>query len=333
MSHDAEPLLPAPAQEYLIVPLFSPPTLSENPAVVYLAGLSEGSRRTMREALNRIASLLSEGRCDLFSLPWVQLRFPHTSALKSQLETKYRPATINKTLSALRGTLKTAWKLGQISAEEYQKAVDVGSARGEFLPAGRSLSGGEILALMQVCQQESSPLGVRDAALIGLLYGAGLRRAELVGLTLEDYDRTAGTLKVLGKRNRQRLVPVVGGAKEAITDWLRVRGEEPGALFYAARRGGRFWQEPMTTQAVYNMLKHRASQAQVTSFSPHDFRRTFVGDLLDRGADIATVQKLAGHSNVTTTARYDRRGEVVKRKAAEMLHVPYHSKHKHKTEP
>ncbi len=329
MGSDFEALVPLYSGEFLSLP--SPlltPALSENPAVVYLAGLSEGSRRTMREALERIAEALSEGRCDLFSLPWVQLRFPHTAALKGQLATQYRPATVNKMLSALRGTLKTAWKLGLMSAEEYQKAVDVGSVLGETLPAGRSLSPGEIVALMHACQQEESPLGARDAALIGLLYGAGLRRAEVVSLKFGDYDRTAETLKVQGKRNRQRLVPVVGGAKSALEDWLLVRGLDEGALFYPARRGGRFWQDQMTTQAIYNMLKRRGEQAHLASFSPHDFRRTFVGDLLDRGADIVTVQKLAGHANVTTTARYDRRGEAVKRKAAEMLHVPYQPKRK-----
>lgn len=297
--------------------------IDSNPAVIYLSSLSTNSRRTMTNALNTIAYLLTSGHADALLLDWSRLRFQHTSAIRAALTEKYRPATVNKMLSALRGVLKTAWRLGQMSAEEYQRVTDVAGVSGETLPAGRSLSMGELVALMQACSQDDSPMGVRDSALIALLYGAGLRRAELVALTLEDYSAQERTLKVQGKRNKQRLVPIAGGAAEALTEWLKIRGNEAGGIFLPIRKGGHIGWGHLTTQAVYNILLHRAGQANVAHFTPHDCRRTFVGDLLDRGADIVTVQKLAGHANVSTTARYDRRGEVVKRKAVELLHVPY----------
>lgn len=79
----------------------------------------------------------------------------------------------------------------------------------------------------------------------------------------------------------------------------------------------------MTPQGIYYLLKSRAKRAGVKDFSPHDFRRTFVGDLLDAGVDIAIVAKMAGHASVNTTARYDRRPERAKQEAARLLEVPY----------
>ena len=82
----------------------------------------------------------------------------------------------------------------------------------------------------------------------------------------------------------------------------------------------------MFSQAIYNMLFKRSRKQAFTASSPHDMRRTFISHLLDAGADISTVSKMAGHANIQTTARYDRRPEEAKRKAAELLHVPYKAK-------
>ena len=178
---------------------------------------------------------------------------------------------------------------------------------------------GELLALLATCGQDK--LGIRDAAVISLLYGLGLRRAEVVILDLADYKEVENHLVVSGKGNKERLVPVTGGTAEALADWLTVRGRQSGSLFVGVgnrNQGGR-----LTTQAIYNMLRTRVKEAQITAVSPHDFRRTFVGELLDAGADIVTMQKLVGHADPATTARYDRRGERAKQKAVELLHVPY----------
>jgi site-specific recombinase XerD len=296
-----------------------------NPALIYLAGLnSEQSRRTMCQALDAIATLVSDGRADILTLPWAALRFQHTAAIRAALAERYAPTTVNKMLAALRGVLKAAWRLGQMSAEDYQRATAVEGVRGETLPAGRAITPGELSALMDICTNDQSAAGARDAAMIALLYSCGLRRAEVVALDLEDYDAGAGTLTIRGKGNKERLAHVVGGAADALADWLLIRGDEPGPLFWPVGKGKHLkHSERLTTQAVYYILQERARQAGVKEVSPHDFRRTFVGDLLDAGADIAVVQKLAGHANVTTTARYDRRPEEARRKAAELLHVPY----------
>ena len=293
--------------------------IDEHPVAVYLAGLSPSSRRTMRGALDTIARLgLGDEEVTAWDVPWHQLRFQHTQAIRSVLADRYAHTTANRMLSALRGTLKAAWKLGLMKGEEYQKAASVESVSGETVPAGRALSAGELDALLDTCEQK--PLGVRDAAIISLLYGCGLRRAELVTLNQDDYVKEDNELLVRGKGNKQRVVPV-GNAAPALADWLHVRGQEPGPLFWGLgnrNRGGR-----LTDQAIYNMLRKRAKRAGVADLSPHDFRRTFVGDLLDAGADIVTVQKMAGHADPATTSRYDRRGMRVRHKAASLLHVPY----------
>ncbi|HSH02043.1 MAG TPA: tyrosine-type recombinase/integrase [Anaerolineae bacterium] len=291
----------------------------QNAALVYLAGLAAGSRRTMHQSLTSIARIVTaDERATATNVPWHQLRFQHTQAIRAELQERYSHTTVNKMLSALRGVLKAAWKLGQMPPEAYQMAVSVENVKGTTVPSGRAISAGELSALLATCDNKAS--GIRDAAIIAVMYACGLRRGELVALELADYDVEEMVLRVRGKGNKERLVPVVSGAGAAVADWLAVRGDEAGALFWRLGRGagGR-----LSTQAIYKMLGGRAKKAGIKALSPHDLRRTFVSDLLDAGADIATVQRLAGHANVTTTARYDRRDERAKRQAVELLHVPY----------
>lgn len=300
------------------------PPIEQHPAAVYLASLGSGSRRTMRQALDAMAGLLTSGRCDAETLGWSALRYQHTQALRSALAERYSHATANKMLAALRGVLRESWRLGHIDAETYHRAADLKGIRGQTLPRGRALSAGEIRALFGACANDPSPAGQRDAAILALLYGAGLRRAEVVTLDLADYEAENGALTIRGAKGRKdRLAYATNGSALALEAWLAVRGGDPGPMFLPINKGGRLQHRRMTSQAVFNMLRKRAAQAQVPVFSPHDLRRTFISDLLDAGADISAVQHLAGHSSVNTTARYDRRGEAAKRRAAKLLAVPF----------
>jgi integrase/recombinase XerD len=304
-----------------------------NAAMVYLVSLTSAeSRRTMLRSLDQIASLLTSGEQDAVALNWGAVRVEHTAFVRTQLiEDGYAPATINVILSALRGVLRAAWHLRQMTSDDYRRARDVKNVTSVVLPAGRDLKQGEIHGLMAVCADDDSPAGVRDAAIIAVLYTCGLRRSELTALDLADVDLDSGRIEVKsGKGRKARTVYAANGALDALKDWIGVRGDDPGALYCPINKGGKIALgasgKGMTSQAIYNMLRKRAKQAGISDFSPHDFRRTFVGDLLDRGADIATVQQLAGHANVNTTSRYDRRGEETKRIAAQKLHVPYISR-------
>ena len=281
-------------------------------------------QRTQAQGLRVIAKMFN---ADLNNLNWSAIRYQHTATIRAQLAKQYSPATANKIMSALRQALKQAWLLGGMSAEDYRRAIELKPITGETIPAGRGITKGELLALFNACEQDTTPAGTRDAAIIGVMYAAGLRRQEIVSLSLGSFDRDSGQIVLTGKRNKQRTAYLTNGALDAVLDWLQLRGDQNEALFVAINKGGRLdTSMQLSSQAIYNMLQKRALEAEVKAFSPHDLRRTFVSDLLDKGADITTVSKMAGHANVQTTARYDRRPEEAKKKAAGLLHVPYKSK-------
>lgn len=311
--------------------ILEPERADRHPVAVYLSGLSKSSRRPMLHALDVIADLIHQG-ADAWSVNWPALRFQHTAAIRSELAERrnpatgkpYAPSTVNRQLSALRGVLKAAWRLGLMTAEEYTRAADVKNVTNQRLPAGRAVTSGELAALIDAAANDPTPAGPRDAAMIGVMYSAGLRRAELVALDVDDYDESTYTVTVRGgKGDKDRLTYIEAGTGNALSDWLDSRGFDDGPLFLPVVRSGRIQWRRLSSNAVYKMLQKRAEQAGVDPVTPHDLRRSFVSDLLDAGVDLPTVQRLAGHADPSTTSRYDRRGEGAKREAVKRLHVPY----------
>jgi integrase len=300
--------------------LTAPTPLTEHPAAVYLSSLSPGSRAAMRQSLNAIARILTSNECDALTLNWAELRYKHTALLRCILMERYAPATANKMLSALRRVLKEALRLELMDARDFARAVDIPNIKLSKELKGRFLSEAEINALMQTCFDDPTPIGYRDAALIAILRGAGLRRGESVNLMLSDFH--SGSVKVRsGKGGKDRTVYLPDGVLPIIEDWLEIRGREAGALICHINKSGAVTLRQLTPQAVLFILEKRGVEAGVTNFSAHDFRRTFISELLD-STDIVTVQKLAGHASPELTSRYDRRGEEVQQRAVQAINVP-----------
>lgn len=307
-----------------------------DPVTLYIESLPAAfSRRTMMQCLARIADILAErepakdqaeNERRARDFRWADLTAAHVEVIKARVGEKVSKSTANKMLAALRGVLAKARLLRLISSEDFAdvKAIKGFKARPEL--RGRALKEDELMALALACRADKSPAGARDAALMAVAYGAGLRRFEIAALSVADWDPSEQSLKVKhGKGDKTRTVYLSDSGRRCLEKWLALRPEAQAAspLFCPVNKGGRIVEKRMTDQAIYNMLDKRRIQASVKAFSPHDMRRSFISDLLDSGADISAVAGLAGHNSVTTTQKYDRRGERAKKAAALKLKSPF----------
>jgi integrase/recombinase XerD len=166
-----------------------------------------------------------------------------------------------------------------------------------------------VVALIEAAGSVEGPRGLRDKALLELLYGTGARISEAVGLAVDDLDRGQSTVRLAGKGGKERIVPVGSYALKAVEDYLvRARpalaaagrgGARGGALFLNVRGGS------LSRQSAWAILRTAAERAGLTAeVSPHTLRHSFATHLLDGGADVRVVQELLGHASVTTTQVY-----------------------------
>jgi integrase/recombinase XerD len=163
-------------------------------------------------------------------------------------------------------------------------------------------------ALIAAAGSVEGPRGLRDQALLELLYGTGARISEAVGLAVDDVDASSAAVRLAGKGGKERVVPVGSYAVRAVEEYLvrarpalaaQGRAGTRGALFLNARGG------PLTRQSAWSILRSAAERAGLTAeVSPHTLRHSFATHLLDGGADVRVVQELLGHASVTTTQVY-----------------------------
>jgi len=165
-------------------------------------------------------------------------------------------------------------------------------------------------------------LGLRDVALLELLYGAGLRVSEAAQLDVPNLNLDAGFVRCFGKGSKERLVPLGKHAQAALRRYLDrerpvlVRGKPAVPAVFVNRRGGR-----LTRQRIWQLVRRYAAKSQLDkAIGPHTLRHSFATHLLERGADLRIVQELLGHANITTTQRYTQ----VDRARLKRVHEQYH---------
>ncbi len=219
-------------------------------------------------------------------------------------EAQYNPSTVSRRLSSLRSFYKFGQREGW-AVENPAKSLR-NPKQGSYLP--HVLSTDDVSTLLTV-PDPNTPLGIRDRAILEVLYSAGLRVGELIGLNSGDLILSESLLRIRGKGKKERFAPLGSYAKDALNKWLAIRplylnklgGEEsPESPVFLNRHGTR-----LTTRSVGRKLEKYILLAGLdTRTSPHSLRHSFATHILNNGADIRSVQELLGHKSLQTTQIY-----------------------------
>lgn len=219
-------------------------------------------------------------------------------------------------LSCARGFYRYQLREGAIAVDP---SLDIDSPRlGRPLP--KSLSEEDVERLLAAPDPED-PLQCRDRSMLELLYACGLRVTELISLELSQVSLNQGLVRIIGKGNKERLVPMGEQAQVVLVDYMRSARSEllhglPSEVMFPGRRGA-----AMTRQAFWYRIKHYAQRAGIAApLSPHTLRHAFATHLINHGADLRVVQLLLGHSDLTTTQIYTH----VARERMKDLHAEHH---------
>lgn len=302
----------------------------KGPVTQYLNSIAEDGRAAMESGLRAIASITTSDVAwtdynrGIDEFPWWNLRKSHIADLMQRLAEDYKPNTIRRMISSLSQLMPLVRK--QMPADEYLDLMEVLRKAPKRLPnddadpRGRALTDDEAHILIEAALgHPNKTKGARDAAIIAVMYGAGLRRVEVSRALHSDYGEDGGEkqIRAIGKRRKVRYVPLTATFANHVDRWIATRDAKnisAAPLFMHLASG-----EPLSTDVISDIVEAVRKRAAVAEFTPHDLRRSFGTHLLDRGVDIALVKELMGHVDIQTTTIYDKRGGDSKRRAVKVL--------------
>ena len=275
-------------------------------------GLRPTTCESYRQDLSLFAAFLGKRR--IGSLARVQAS--HVREFLQELRATRSPGTVARKLAAVKGLFR--FLEGQRVIARSPTAFIETPRLWRRLPQTLSLD--EVQRLLDSVEPEG--LGQRNLAMLELLYGTGLRVSELVSLDVASVNFDAGFVRCIGKGDKERIVPLGGAAAEALRRYLgkerlRLIAKQPDtAALFVNRRG-----ERLTRQRLWQLLRRYAKAGLIPKpVGPHTLRHSFATHLLERGADLRTVQELLGHANITTTQRYTH----VDRARLKQVHERFH---------
>ena len=275
-------------------------------------GLSRNTLDAYRRDLSMLAAWLDEHR-------GIALAEASEADLLAYIAARHagsRPASGNRRLSVFRRFYRYLVREGRRGDDPTQRIRT--ARRAPRFPA--TLTAEQVEALLEAPEVDTA-LGLRDRAMLETLYATGLRVSELVGLPVAGVSLDQGVVRVIGKGNKERLVPLGEHACDWLTRWLAgpraaLLGERASQAMFVTHLGG-----PMTRQMFWTLIRRYAVVAGVRGpLSPHTLRHAFATHLLQHGADLRVVQMLLGHADISTTQIYTH----VARERLKHLHAQHH---------
>ena len=257
-----------------------------------LRGWSQATRAAYRADLRDAEAFLRAHGRDLFDAEGADLG----EYLAWLMRSGRRATTLRRRRSALATWFAFLVEQGMREDDPMRDVPPMRRSR----PLPRQLGEGDVEALLNAPDVQTTT-GLRDRCVLELLYATGLRISELASLRLAALDRAAGLVRVIGKGDKERIVPYGDEAAHWLERWLAVRPTQPPSPYLFPGRGGR----PMTRQNLWQRIRLHAMRAGIRPLpSPHTLRHAFATHLLQHGADLRAVQMLLGHANISTTEIY-----------------------------